>query len=408
MEERIKALYENRIFRTCLLIILAALAALSVFQGVRNGARFSQDFQWDAAKALAMRIDPYTESLSPTGALDTGWLRDYYAYYESIDAPQKMEANQFPSLLMLLFPYTLLPPDLARFVWLASSLLCSAGIIWLLRLTFLKDCDRFLFAILSLLMLAGTPYRNQLGVGQHTLFSLFFFLLAVWLSAHVQGMKGTIWTVVCLSICYFKYTLTAILALYFVYKRKWRELILSVAVHVVLTVVAAFWLQKPFTDMILMPLKVSSALSSEGGLDFGALFGGSWVAFALAGIVFILLFILALWTKEGYDVQLISVLLLWSLIILYHRTYDFFPLVMVAGFFLTEENGEKRIFGGKVTAIAYALLLLCVFFLLRLFHENLPIRIFTGIFYYAFTILLSILLICASRTQSSRGSQRTE
>ena len=137
----------------------------------RNAAQFSQDFQWDAVKTFTMRINPYDESLDPSGILDQYGFDDYYL---------QMEANQFPSLLMLLIPYTFLPPLTARYAWIISNMIFTAGIIFLLRKTFLKDADRDVFAAFMLLMIAGTPYRNQLGVGQHTLFAFFFFLLAVW------------------------------------------------------------------------------------------------------------------------------------------------------------------------------------------------------------------------------------
>ena len=388
MGDRVRALFDNRILRIVILTVLSLLAARSVYQGIANARVYSQDFQWDAARALMLGIDPYRESLSPTGALSTGNLPEFYDYYESIDAPQKMEANQFPSLLMLLYPWAMLAPGTARLVWLFTNLLFTAGIIVLLRLTFLKDCDRYWFCVLALLMLAGTPYRNQLGVGQHTLFSLCFFLLAVWLA---NRKHGSIPSALCLAVGVFKYTLTAPLALYFVWKKKWKELAIAVLIHVVLTVVAALLLREPVTDMILLPMKVSSALASEGGLDFGALLGGSPLAFVLAGLVFALLFVLALFTRQEDGNALMAVLLLWSLIMLYHRTYDFFPLILVAGMFtgdLQETYGRDRIlFGG------FMILLLCVFFVLRLFHENTASRIIVGALYYAYTVYATIILI---------------
>lgn len=382
------ALYNHKAVRIIVLLILALMAAVSLYRGVTNALHFSQDFQWDAAKALTMGIDPYTESLSPTGALSQGELKDYYAYYEGIDAPQKMEANQFPSLLMLLYPYTLLAPSAARLAWLVTNLLCTLGIVILLRFTFLKDCDRFLFASLCLLMVAGTPYRNQLGVGQHTLFSVFFFLFAVYLS---EKKYGKIPAALSLFVSFFKYTLTAPLSLYFLYKKKWIEWITSVLLHVLLTGCAAVLLKKSFLDMILSPLKVSSALLSEGGLDFGALFHGSAVSLVLAFLVGILLFVLSLKAKEGCDARLLTILLLWSLIMLYHRTYDFFVLIMAASYFTEDRKTGQVTTAGNIMTGAYILVLYAVFFLLRQFHESAPAMIFTGILYYLFTIAMTVI-----------------
>lgn len=384
-----RKLFEHKIIRITIIVILAVMAAVSVYQGIRNALVFSQDFQWDAAKSLFLRVDPYDVSMGKTDALSQD-LQAFYDYYDSIDAPQRMEANQFPSLLMLLFPYTFLAQDTARIAWLITNLLCTVGIIVLLRKTFLRETDRFVFYVLVLLMLAGTPYRNQLGVGQHTLFSLFFFLLAVWL---LEKKGGSIPAILCLAVSYFKYTLTGVLAIYLIYKKKWKELFCSVGIHIVLTGIAAISLQESFANMLIKPLKVSSALISEGGLDFGTLIGGS-IAFIPAFLVMAGLLVLALKADTNGDGMLIAVLLLWSLIILYHRTYDFFTLVLVAGAFAGNDQWKlKGTPEGKVTVFFYGLVLFMVFFVLRLFNEADWIRIVTGTVYYGYTIWMTILFI---------------
>ena len=82
----------EKYLRVVLYGILGLLAAVSIVQGCRNAEVYSQDFQWDAAKALVLRVNPYTESLNPTGALDAYGFEEYF---------KQMEANQFPSLLFL-------------------------------------------------------------------------------------------------------------------------------------------------------------------------------------------------------------------------------------------------------------------------------------------------------------------
>ena len=215
MNDLLLRLWNERRIRMILIGIMAALALVSLIQGIRNAAEFSQDFQWDAAKVFTLRINPYDESMNPSGVLDSYGFEDYYL---------QMEANQFPSLLVLLILYTFLPPLAARYAWIISNMIFTAGIIALLRKTFLRAVDRDLFVFLMLLMIAGTPYRNQIGVGQHTLFSFFFFLLAVWCedrrseaeSEQKKAIAFMTGTIVCLFVCYFKYTLTVPLCLYFV------------------------------------------------------------------------------------------------------------------------------------------------------------------------------------------------
>lgn len=355
---------------TTLYVILGLLAAVSILQGCRNAVQYSQDFQWDAAKALTLGINPYTESLKPTGALDALGFEEYF---------KQMEANQFPSLLLLLLPYTFLSPLTARYAWLASNLLFTVLMIVLLKKTFFRDVENRVFILLALLMIAGTPWRNQIGVGQHTIFSFLFFLLAVFFCERGESIPSAL----CLAVCYFKYTLTVPLALYFVYKRKWKELILSVSIHIVLTIGSAWWLSESILSMIIDPLRVSSALSGEGSIDISALLGGASYALFVTAVIMAGLFVLALLMPQGQEKELISILLLWSLIVTYHRSYDFFVMILPFCYFLClskEKEWEKYV---------YLLLVLTVFFVLRLFHESQASLIGVGIFYYLVTFALT-------------------
>ncbi|SKB76876.1 Protein of unknown function [Lachnospiraceae bacterium] len=378
---------------------LALMTVLSVVQGVRNALHFSQDFQWDAAKALAMKIDPYTESLSPTGALERDGIREFYEAFEAIDAPQKMEANQFPSLLFELFPLTVLPYGTAKVLWLIMNLLWTVLIILLLRKTFLKNTDTDLFRMLSLLMVAGTPWRNQIGVGQHTLFSFAFFLLAVWISekdGKESGAVNIILSGICLSVSYFKYTLTAPIALYFIYKRKWKEFIISVIPHIVGTFMASVWLHEPFMDMIIKPLKVSAALTGEGSIDVGALTGGaSWsVLITLALMIILLGAVFAV--PEGMDGEVFSLLLLVSLVMTYHRSYDYFVLnAAAAGVLalrkLASEGIEKALSDRLV--LLYGVVLFWFGFGMRVLSENDKALMIASVLYYGYLVIYLAVFI---------------
>ena len=405
MDDFIGKIWGIRAVRYTAMLILAALALVSLIQGIRNAAESSQDFQWDAARALSMGLDPYDLSKDPGKALEYPPLADFYRLFTDKGLKQSMEANQFPSLLLLLFPYTLMNPLTARYAWIISNLIFTAGIIFLLRRTFLKDADRDVFVAFMLLMIAGTPYRNQLGVGQHTLFAFFFFLLAVWLegmypssNSSGQGKDETkgrrrsrpvLFAAVAVSlfICYFKYTLTVPLCLYFVYKKRYLEIAASAAGHLILTAVCAGWLKESFLDMIIKPLKVSSALAAEGGLDFGALLGGSALAYLLAVMVMAGLLVMALKLPEGMDGEFISVLTLWSLIITYHRTYDFFVIVTVLALFLGYFGRHSdRDVVLRLLAAGYMITLISVFFVLRIFSESTVSKIVVGSIYYLFAL----------------------
>lgn len=389
----VSKLYENRIIRTAIIVLLAALAAVSVYQGSRNALEFSQDFQWDAAKALCMRLDPYELSHDPQKALGYPELEEFYRMFTDKGLSQKMEANQFPSLLLLLFPMTLLRPLAAKTVWLLLNLLFTAGIIYLLRRTFLADMSLYGFACTMLLMLSGTPYRNQLGVGQHTLFAFFFFLLAVYTekrNTRRHTVAVAVLIAACLFVSYFKYTLTAPLALYFVYKKRYKELVISVAGHVAATAACALWLGKSYIYMLTAPLSVASALASEGGIDLGVLIGGIpayVIAFVIAADLTVIAFLMP-WRK---DYIVFPLLIMWSLVLTYHRTYDFFVLSVVPMMFCDAFTADHGVKCRNFMTVWYALLIAAVYFVLRLFGENTASLIGAGIIYYSFTIAVTWL-----------------
>jgi len=388
--ERFKGLAENRPVKIAVLCVLALLAAVSVIAGVKNAVWYSQDFQWDASKAVCLRLDPYELSLEPEKALDHPELERFYRMFTDRGLKQKMEANQFPSLLVLLAPMTVFSPETAKIVWMILNLLFTAGIVILLRKTFFEHTDPYVFAALSLIMLAGTPYRNQLGVGQHTLFSFFFFMLAVYFDKkddEAHKASNSVMISLCLFVSYFKYTLTAPLALYFLYLKRYREFAASVAAHVVVTEIAALWLGKSFIYMIKAPLQVASALTAEGGIDLGVMLGSA--SYVAAFVIALILTVMAVRFPKGSDRVLFSVLVLWSLVLTYHRTYDFFVLSVVSLLFIPE---AANVFGKKeagVFEIWYCILILSVYFGFRIFNENTPSKIVIGICYYAFAIAVT-------------------
>ena len=371
----------NKSIRKAVYLILILMAALSVLQGARNALKFSQDFQYDAALALRSGINPYKESLEPSGILLTGPTAEFYSMFKAAGAPQKMEANQFPSLLMLLFPITFLPYGYARILWLILNLIFSVLIIVLLRQTFFKDTESFVFNVLMLLMIAGTPWRNQIGVGQHSLFSFFFFLLALWLS----DRKSVLLSGLMLSVSYFKYTLTAPLALYFLYKKRYREFVISLIPHIIGTCAGAGILGTGFIEMIREPLKVSSALAGEGSIDIGALTGGAGWSVIITVVIMLILTVLAFLLPEGKDRSFFSLLILMSLVMTYHRIYDFFMLIPAAAGVI-EAGSRMGETGKRVFAGAYALLIFYFFFVLRIFGESAASLAIGASIYYCFLL----------------------
>lgn len=390
MKGFVKKATSDRRFWAVLYLLMVLLSIVSIYEGIKNGLVWSQDFQYDAATALVNGYDPYDLSMDfDAGRLpDIEHLKGFYDYYDSLGTPQRMEANQFPSLLYILTPYTLLPYGAARVLWVMTNIICTAVIIWLLKKTFMARTDERLYPVFMMLMLAGTPWRNQIGVGQHTLFAFAFYLLAVYVSLDDSGEESFCRALpagLLLSLSYLKYTVTAPLALYFIYKRKWKAFIISLIPHILLTGAAAYMLHEPYADMLIKPLKVASALAGEGSIDIGALTHGSPVGLVVTAAVMIFIFTAALIMPEGNDELFVSLAALLSLVMTYHRSYDFFIMIIVFGYFATGRM--------KAAEIIYLITTLAFFFVLRVFHENVISLTVSGALYYACVISFVVISI---------------
>lgn len=310
-----------------IIVILMLMSIASLAMAVRKGISGGIDFQWDSAKLLARRIDPYEASLNEASPYH---ISEYGV----------VEANQFPSLLWLLFPYTLFDGKTAKIAWIISNFIFLTGIVVLLN-AFLENkiskTDRWL--VNSILLSCGCV-RSQIHLGQHSLYAFFFFLLALWMSKKNKKIVSGL----LLSISYFKYSITAPLALYFLYKKKYKELVVSFVPHIVLTLFSSWWLSINPIEIMLLPVKQATGLSTSGFADIGSIlksFGyhGSVMIFTV--VIFIGLIIWVSFVKNKItDYGMLCILALWSLVFMYHRRYDYFVLILpFASIFM--ENTRK-------------------------------------------------------------------
>ena len=316
----------GKVLFNIVLAFFMLMAVISVAQGVHNAVGILHGSYDDSALLLRLRLNPYDESLNPQGISEQLGLFDFY---------DKVEANQFPSMLAILIPLTFLEPTTANITWMIINLILTVVIILLSCKLFFNKMDTKVLIILACAMLAGTGWRNSIGNGQHTIFSVAFFLIAFWLSER----KSCILSGVALAVSYLKYTLTVPLTLYFIYKKRYKEVLVSVIIHLLGTILCALWLNESLINMVKKPLEIAASLSSEGYIDFSSIFHLSSGVGMLVAISFCLaLFGLAVFgeeTKYGGNL-LFAILSYVALIIIYHRIYDFFIFMIPMGIFVYE------------------------------------------------------------------------
>lgn len=328
MRKKREYLWSHRrtVIMDLLVFVLFLRAAYIVIHAINSAMGVplgSFDFQWDSAKLFADGINPYRATLD-------GGFHLYEKYYGVL------EANQFPSLLMLLLPYTVFNAVGAKTVWLVSNLIFTLVIvIFLYKLFGKKQKREYLIGIL--LMICSVPWAVCVGNGQHTLLSFAFLLLSIYVSQNTNRKSGrfswgwgTLLGGVLLGISYFKYSVIIPFLFYYIYKKWYKEIILSIGMHILLTVLSAVYLSISVAEAICYPIKISMRSLEQGFIDLGQLIQNKSVYFVMLIILFGILLSIALHLKNGEDEYLLSLCTIISLIYMYHRIYDFFILILPA------------------------------------------------------------------------------
>jgi hypothetical protein len=309
-------------FRTILTYLGVAVLAVLVGRAVLQYGQRGVDFQWDAAYLLLHGQNPYTATIE-----------------QQVVEPRLLpiSALYFPSALALLIPYALLPYEVARWVWLLSNLGFTAGSVYLLFPIFLGRRGAWHeWVVMVLLLVGSSPWATGMGIGQHAMFALFFFLLAFWFAIHHR--HG--WAGVALAVAALKYVLVVPLALYFVYKKWYRAVAVALAIHLGLHIWASFHLRVSPLELLMQPIALSQLTHNLGGyVDLIALqrYMGYLIPALADGLSWwgigslIILGVLtggAVWRRNRND-SLYLVTLCWlGLIALYHPLYDLVILVI--------------------------------------------------------------------------------
>ncbi len=309
-------------------------AAISLIAGFKNG--FCEfDFQWDPAKLLAMGDNPYVYSLEHKAIPYEGFMQKY------------IDANQVPSCLLLLLPFTFLPQLLANQIWDFFNLVFTAVfLVYFYKSFFMgKDSAKDKFAWIALALLSCTPLRVLIGCGQHLLFSLAFFM-----SAYYYALKKRwILSGMLLALSAFKYTTIAPLAFVFVFRRWWRPVGFAIFLHVLATIGCGLYIHESPILLLTQSVRVGSRLTGHGMCDISSFMWqlgiSNFATFAIGGyVVFGLLLGGMAFCKRRDDLLSLSVLAVISNVMFYHRDYDLVSLIFPLAYVLVCDNEESLSF----------------------------------------------------------------
>ena len=149
-------------FKRSALIVLLAMAAVSLAVGFRYGLNF-KDFHWESAALFLRGENPYR------------WFFDGRQY---LGVP--VDATQAPSTIAFILPYGLFSHYVGNLLWDVSNLVFLAVLWFFIRKVFFGDRDGAAFWTVFAVFAMGTPCRVCIGNGQHGLFSLACFAAAYW------------------------------------------------------------------------------------------------------------------------------------------------------------------------------------------------------------------------------------
>jgi len=372
-------------------VCLAVYSVLSVSAGFLNGLNFV-DFQWAPSRVLLKGQNPYLFSIS-------------HLMFENA----VVVANQVPSCLALLFPYAIFPRLVANTLWDVSNLFFTALFLFCsFKLWFSRErrcVDDALFLPFAILFLAGSPLRVLIGNGQHLMFSLSFFMAALY-ACHCgrKGLGGLL-----LAISAFKYTTIAPLAMVFIFRKEWKAIGVALVLHIFTTLACAFYVGASPVDLVLQSFQVGTWLVGHGCADLSSVmysYGASLETakkVATLGYVFFSFICILIFFGRKNELLKLSILSLVANMMFYHRGYDLVVLAIPVCCVLTTSflaNGRFR-----VQVIRNGVLGLFVYVgFCKYLYAFLPILAsFHGVFVFLMHVVLLILFFVEMFSSDSKN-----
>ncbi len=306
--------------------IVSAMALLALAWGISGALddnHASRDFKWDGARLLLLRENALEYTIegraAPTDAI----------------MPDKLEVQEVPSALVPLIPYALAPWPVARVLWLVTSLVSTVLVLLFTLRLFAPGRSGLFHALIAALFVAGTPWRAGVMLGQHTLFSLAFFAMGHWCAERGRSnLAGGL-----LAVSLLKYSATLPLLLVFIYRKQYSPLLIALGAHLVMNLAAAAWLGTMPHVLLMQSLRSSSIISADGYLDPKSLFArvGLGDCMKVAGLLQVLAvlaaFAVSVCRRNGRELMVLSALSMLSMLMVYHRAYDYviliFPLIII-------------------------------------------------------------------------------
>ncbi|HXL72661.1 MAG TPA: glycosyltransferase family 87 protein, partial [bacterium] len=200
---------------------LALAAMISVVISSRLALKDIGDFQYNTAHKGSIGFRDFWNS--------TYYLFHGYNIFDPLIVQQfHLVSLYLPNSFLFFFPLVPLGPQWGKVCWLSVNLFLT---VLLARQISVLFWDKKHFLILAALIACSAPWGILIYSGQFSLWSLYFFLLALqWDKENRPILSG-----LAIAFCLLKYALTVPLLLYFlVYRRSWKGVVLGVGIQAAL------------------------------------------------------------------------------------------------------------------------------------------------------------------------------
>lgn len=317
----------NRKWLLALLGVLAlyALFVLGYILNATLGEHGATDFHtyWYAGNFIQEGRDPYQ------------------AYFSGESLPVRQPGLEIapsntPPTMLLIYPFSYLPWMAAKILWMV----CNFAFVFLIfRLVVFNlpipgfPLDRLTQILIALLFFDLSATRIAIENGQVT---VLVFLLIV--SALVLADRAWLLAGFLLGLGLSKYSVALPVFLFLLYRREYR--ILGVAILTQFLGVALFSLLtgNPVAAIINEQVRIFFFIYNEPGVQLATLFRGTPLALPAAIVMTLAVFgLLYAWLIHRQpardlsplvDYHVLNILILWSLLVAYHRSYDVLMIII--------------------------------------------------------------------------------
>ncbi len=363
--------------RLWVLLILAPVAALSLFKAVTIGMGDVDDLQWHEGRMFLQGINPYAAFLESIGPYDPSLGDGTGADLWHTEDPSP--PVQLPSVMLMFAPFAWTDFSTATVALLAINLVSTLVILWLGWRLFLEGrVSGTDYAVLVLLLLASNPWRVTVAAGQHGLIAIAFFLIAFYFFERRALKVATIFA----ALSMFKYSLVLPFFALFLYRlRDAVAVIAGVAViHIALTLWVGVMVSASPVALVQQSLRVATSTQTvQGAFDFFVFFhrvAPDWSSVVPAVFSAIVVAAVTIVARKPLGLRGLGILAIVSIIIVYHRVYDAFVLLflcfhlsaMLSGGIAPRHFGSARI--RDLVELGGGVLVVCqVFFGERILFE---------------------------------------